>query len=189
MKIATYNVNGVNGRLPVLLRWLEESAPDIVCLQELKAPDDKFPEKPIRDLGYDMIWQGQKSWNGVGDPQPGRRNPRKAQSVQKIAVPTKHHTGTDLLRSGHPAGLLVRDHIPMWYHHKGSRQQWLLCAGVRLRLVGYRFHTYILLAFDIKQYMTTNPPVISAGRSCAQEVVLTSNWRLCREANATAATR
>ena len=65
MKIATYNVNGVNGRLPVLLRWLEEAKPDIVCLQELKAPDEKFPEKPIRDLGYNAIWHGQKSWNGV----------------------------------------------------------------------------------------------------------------------------
>lgn len=65
MKIATYNVNGVNGRLPVLLRWLEEAAPDIACLQELKAPQEKFPEGPIRDLGYDVIWHGQKSWNGV----------------------------------------------------------------------------------------------------------------------------
>jgi exodeoxyribonuclease-3 len=65
VKVATYNVNGVNGRLPVLLRWLKESQPDIVCLQELKAPQEKFPEKAIRDLGYDAIWQGQKSWNGV----------------------------------------------------------------------------------------------------------------------------
>jgi exodeoxyribonuclease-3 len=65
MKIATYNVNGVNGRLPVLLRWLTETAPDIVCLQELKAPDEKFPERAIRDLGYDAIWHGQSAWNGV----------------------------------------------------------------------------------------------------------------------------
>jgi exodeoxyribonuclease-3 len=65
MKIATYNVNGVNGRLPVLLRWLEMRRPDVVCLQELKAPDEKFPEKAIRDLGYDAVWHGQKSWNGV----------------------------------------------------------------------------------------------------------------------------
>src|ERR1700754_908904 len=65
MKIATYNVNGVNGRLPVLLRWLRGADPDIVCLQELKAPQEKFPESPIRDLGYDAIWHGQKSWNGV----------------------------------------------------------------------------------------------------------------------------
>ncbi|WP_343704523.1 exodeoxyribonuclease III [Chitinophaga sp.] len=65
MKIATYNVNGINSRLPVLLRWLEESAPDVVCLQELKAPQEKFPEQAIRAAGYDVNWHGQKSWNGV----------------------------------------------------------------------------------------------------------------------------
>lgn len=65
MKIATYNVNGVNGRLPVLLRWLDEAAPDIVCLQELKAPQDNFPLKAINDAGYNAIWHGQKQWNGV----------------------------------------------------------------------------------------------------------------------------
>ena len=54
MKIATFNVNGVNGRLPVLLRWLEESKPDIVCLQELKAPQEKFPEAAIAKAGYDL---------------------------------------------------------------------------------------------------------------------------------------
>jgi exodeoxyribonuclease-3 len=65
MKIATYNVNGINGRLPVLLKWLEETEPDVVCLQELKAPDEKFPEQAIKDAGYNAIWLGQKSWNGV----------------------------------------------------------------------------------------------------------------------------
>ena len=65
MKIATYNVNGINGRLPVLLRWLAETTPDVVCLQELKAPEEKFPEAAIKDAGYNAIWHGQKSWNGV----------------------------------------------------------------------------------------------------------------------------
>jgi len=65
MKIATYNVNGVNGRLNVLLQWLEEAKPDVVCLQELKAPQDKFPIKAINDAGYNAIWHGQKQWNGV----------------------------------------------------------------------------------------------------------------------------
>lgn len=65
MRIATYNVNGVNGRLPVLLKWLEETQPDVVCLQELKAPDEKFPHQAILDAGYNAIWHGQKSWNGV----------------------------------------------------------------------------------------------------------------------------
>lgn len=65
MKIATYNVNGINGRLPVLLRWLEEAQPDIVCLQELKAPQERFPISEINAAGYNAIWKGQKSWNGV----------------------------------------------------------------------------------------------------------------------------
>jgi exodeoxyribonuclease-3 len=65
MKIATYNVNGVNGRLPVLLRWLQESQPDVACLQELKAPDEKFPLAAIEEAGYQALWHGQKSWNGV----------------------------------------------------------------------------------------------------------------------------
>ncbi|QNK61824.1 exodeoxyribonuclease III [Pedobacter sp. PAMC26386] len=65
MKVATYNVNGINARLPVLLRWLEQTAPDVVCLQELKAPQEKFPEQAILDAGYQVVWHGQKSWNGV----------------------------------------------------------------------------------------------------------------------------
>ena len=65
MKIATYNVNGVNGRLPVLLRWLKQARPDVVCLQELKAPQEKFPEPALSAAGYGAIWHGQKSWNGV----------------------------------------------------------------------------------------------------------------------------
>jgi exodeoxyribonuclease-3 len=65
VKIATYNVNGVNGRLPVLLKWLQTSKPDIVCLQELKAPEEKFPETDLEKAGYGAIWHGQKSWNGV----------------------------------------------------------------------------------------------------------------------------
>jgi len=65
MKIATYNVNGINGRLPVLLRWLSETLPDVVCLQELKAPQEKFPQQAIENIGYKALWNGQKSWNGV----------------------------------------------------------------------------------------------------------------------------
>lgn len=65
MRIATYNVNGVNGRLQVLIKWLEETTPDIVCLQELKAPQEKFPLIAIQAAGYEAIWHGQKSWNGV----------------------------------------------------------------------------------------------------------------------------
>lgn len=65
MKIATFNVNGIRSRLPNLLEWLQREAPDVVCLQELKAPDDAFPSVPILAAGYHAVWHGQKSWNGV----------------------------------------------------------------------------------------------------------------------------
>jgi exodeoxyribonuclease-3 len=72
MKIATYNVNGINGRLPVLLKWLKEASPDIVCLQELKAPQERFPLQEINKAGYEAIWNGQKRWNGVAILAKGR---------------------------------------------------------------------------------------------------------------------
>jgi exodeoxyribonuclease III len=65
VKIATFNVNGINGRLPLLLDWLAEAEPDVACLQELKAPDERFPAAAIEAAGYGAIWHGQKSWNGV----------------------------------------------------------------------------------------------------------------------------
>src|SRR5450631_3322877 len=65
MRIVTYNVNSINAPLPNLLRWRQQTAPDVVCLQELKAPQEKFPQTAIRDAGYGVIWHGQKSWNGV----------------------------------------------------------------------------------------------------------------------------
>jgi len=65
MKIATFNINGIIGRLPVLLRWLDQAQPDVVCLQELKAEGKRFPEKALNDAGYQAIWKGEKSWNGV----------------------------------------------------------------------------------------------------------------------------
>jgi len=65
MKIATYNINGVNGRIDTLLKWLKEADPDIVCLQELKCEDKSFPIRKINDAGYQAKWHGQKAWNGV----------------------------------------------------------------------------------------------------------------------------
>ncbi|MBV6319636.1 exodeoxyribonuclease III [Duganella violaceipulchra] len=65
MRIATFNVNGIGSRLPALLQWLDQTRPDVVCLQELKAPQEKFPEAAINAAGYQALWHGQKSWNGV----------------------------------------------------------------------------------------------------------------------------
>ena len=65
MKLATFNINGINRRLPNLLAWLQESRPDAVCLQELKAEDSAFPASALREAGYQAVWQGQQTWNGV----------------------------------------------------------------------------------------------------------------------------
>ena len=73
LRIATYNVNGVNGRLPRLLEWLAETAPDVACLQELKTDDTKFPIAALRDAGYDAIWHGQRAFHGVAILARGER--------------------------------------------------------------------------------------------------------------------
>ena len=65
MKIATFNINNINRRLPNLLGWLSDAKPDVACLQELKATDSEFPASAIEKAGYRAVWRGQKSWNGV----------------------------------------------------------------------------------------------------------------------------
>ena len=65
MKVATFNINNINRRLPNLLRWLRAAKPDVVALQELKATDAEFPQAAIEKAGYGAVWPGQKPWNGV----------------------------------------------------------------------------------------------------------------------------
>lgn len=65
MKLATFNINGVNKRLDNLLAWLCETEPDVACLQELKATDEQFPRSTIEAAGYGAVWRGQSAWNGV----------------------------------------------------------------------------------------------------------------------------
>ncbi len=65
MKIATFNINNVNKRLENLSSWLARTEPDVVCLQELKADQEAFPARTLRSLGYQGIWRGERSWNGV----------------------------------------------------------------------------------------------------------------------------
>jgi exodeoxyribonuclease III len=125
MKIATYNVNGVNGRLPVLLQWLEETKPDVVCLQELKAPQEKFPEQAIRDAGYNAIWHGQKSWNGVAilarnlDIQEIGRglagDPEDLHSRYIEAMVNGIHVGCLYLPNGNPAPGPKFDYKLKWF--------------------------------------------------------------------------
>ena len=65
MRIATWNVNSLNVRLPHVLEWLSEAKPDLLCLQETKIDDERFPRELIEFAGYRVIYAGQKSYNGV----------------------------------------------------------------------------------------------------------------------------
>jgi exodeoxyribonuclease III len=113
VKIATYNVNGIGARLPNLRRWLAETTPDVVCLQELKAPQEKFPEGLIREAGYGVIWHGQKSWNGVAilarDTEPAevrRALPGDAEDIHSRYIEARVHDlliGCLYLPNGNPA--------------------------------------------------------------------------------------
>ena len=146
MKIATYNVNGVNGRLPVLLRWLEETTPDVVCLQELKAPQEKFPEKAIQDLGYRAIWHGQKSWNGVAilarNEQPEeicRALPGDEEDAHSRYIEANVNgitVGCLYLPNGNPAPGPKFDYKLRWFERLTSHAAELIASGKPVVLCG-----------------------------------------------------
>lgn len=146
MKIATYNVNGVNGRLNVLLRWLKEAKPDVVCLQELKAPSDKFPEKAINDAGYHAIWHGQKSWNGVAilsrnaEMQELRRvlpgDPEDSHSRYLEVVVNKMVIGCLYLPNGNPYPGPKFEYKLKWFKRLTAHSKKLLAHDVPVALIG-----------------------------------------------------
>lgn len=146
MRIATFNVNGVNGRLPVLLRWLREAAPDVVCLQELKAPQERFPVDAIGAAGYGAVWHGQKSWNGVAilargaEPVETRRglpgDPGDAQSRYIEAAVDGVLFGCLYLPNGNPAPGPKFDYKLRWFARLTAHAQELLALGVPVVLAG-----------------------------------------------------
>jgi exodeoxyribonuclease III len=158
MKLATFNVNGVNGRLPVLLRWLDEAAPDIVCLQELKASQDKFPEGPIRDAGYRAIWHGQKSWNGVAilargiNPVETRRglpgDPDDTHSRYIEAAVNGLLVGCLYLPNGNPAPGPKFDFKLRWFDRLAAHAKALLASGAPVVLAG----DYNVMPTDLDVY-------------------------------------
>ncbi len=125
MKIATFNINDVNRRLPNLLAWLRASTPDVVCLQELKATDQAFPAAAIRDAGYGAVWQGQRSWNGVAilargaEPVPTRRrlpgDPSDGQSRYIEAAVGGVLVGSIYLPNGNPQPGPKFDYKLAWF--------------------------------------------------------------------------
>jgi exodeoxyribonuclease-3 len=146
MRIATFNVNGVNGRLGVLLRWLGEAQPDVVCLQELKTSQDKFPEAALRKAGYAAIWQGQKSWNGVAilsrgaEPIETRRNlpgdPADVHSRYIEAAVNGVLIGCLYLPNGNPAPGPKFDYKLRWFERLTGHAAKLFASGMPVVLAG-----------------------------------------------------
>lgn len=146
MKIATYNVNGINGRLPVLLRWLNDAAPDVVCLQELKAPQEKFPLEAIKAAGYNAIWHGQKSWNGVAilarnaEPQEIRNVlPGDEEDLHSRYIEAKVNgitIGCLYLPNGNPAPGPKFDYKLRWFERLRIHAAQLLASGEPVVLAG-----------------------------------------------------
>lgn len=146
MKIATFNVNGINGRLDVLLRWLDEAAPDVACLQELKAPGAKFPAAALRDAGYEAAWLGQPRWNGVAilsrvgaihttqhglsdDPDPAQRRYVEA-AVNGVIVASLY------VPNGNPRPGPRFDYKLTWFEELIVRAQLLIDSGAPVVLAG-----------------------------------------------------
>lgn len=158
MKIATYNVNGVNGRLPVLLHWLAQAQPDVVCVQELKAPQERFPEAAIRDAGYGAIWHGQKSWNGVAilargcDPVETRRglpgDPDDAHSRYIEAAVGGVLVGGLYLPNGNPRPGPKFDYKLAWFERLILHAADLLASGAPVVLAG----DYNVMPTDLDVY-------------------------------------
>ena len=146
MKIATFNVNGVNGRLPVLMRWLAEAKPDVACLQELKAPDEKFPEPAIRQAGYRAVWHGQKGWNGVAilardrTPMETRRGlPGDADDAHSRYIEAAVEgllIGCLYMPNGNPAPGPKFDCKLRWFDRLATHAAELLATGMPVVLVG-----------------------------------------------------
>lgn len=146
MRIATFNVNGVNGRLSVLTRWLAEAQPDIACLQELKASDEKFPAAAIQAAGYQAIWQGQRSWNGVAilarsrTPTETRRGlpgePGDTQSRYIEAAVDGILVACLYVPNGNPVPGPKFDYKRRWFERLAAHAAELLATGLPVVLAG-----------------------------------------------------
>ena len=146
LRIASYNINGINSRLGILTRWLEEFQPDVVGLQELKCTDEAFPHGAIEALGYKAIWHGQRSWNGVallsrvGEPVETRRalpnDPNLDQSRYIEAAVCGILVGNMYAPNGNPKPGPKFDYKLAWLDRLKDHAQDLLDSKLPAILVG-----------------------------------------------------
>ena len=146
MRIATFNINNVVKRLPNLLAWLEETKPDVVCLQELKATDAAFPAEALRSAGYGAVWKGQRTWNGVAilargaDPVairyalPG--DPADDQARYVEAAVNGVVIASIYLPNGNPRPGPKYAYKLAWFDRLAAHAKGLLAAGVPVALAG-----------------------------------------------------
>ena len=131
MLVVTYNVNSINSRLDALVQYLGERQPDVVCLQELKAPQDKFPLQAIQDAGYHALWHGQKSWNGVAII---TREP--AQEVQRGLPGDETDEQSRYIEAVYKGILIAGLYLPNGNPAPGPKFDYKLAWMERLRLRG-----------------------------------------------------
>ena len=146
LRIASYNINGINSRLAVLTRWLAEFEPDVVGLQELKCTDEAFPAAALEALGYSTIWHGQKSWNGVallsrvGAPVETRRalpdDPNLDQSRYIEAAVCGVLVGNMYAPNGNPKPGPKFDYKLAWLDRLNEHARALLDSGAPALLIG-----------------------------------------------------
>ena len=146
MKIATFNVNGINGRIDILLRWLAEARPDVVCLQELKAPQTQFPAAALKEAGYEAAWIGEGRWNGVallsriGAPVVTRRmlpgDPADVQARYIEAAAAGVLVGGLYLPNGNPQPGPRFDYKLAWFDRLIRHAATLLDSGAPVVLAG-----------------------------------------------------
>jgi exodeoxyribonuclease III len=146
VKIATFNINDINKRLNNLLTWLTKTTPDVVCLQELKAEHKAFPEQALKRLGYQAVWQGERSWNGVailsrdGSPVltrsslPGNPEDRQARYIE-AAVKGVLITSI-YLPNGNPQPGPKFDYKLAWLERLTRHAAELIATGIPVVLAG-----------------------------------------------------
>ena len=146
MKIATFNVNGVKGRMPRLLEWLVEAQPDVACLQEIKTADATFPTQPLRDAGYHLLVHGQRSHHGVAilsrrhEPVEVRRglpgNPDDLQARYLEADIAGLRIASVYLPNGNPTGSPNFDYKLAWFERLILHARTLVESGLPVILAG-----------------------------------------------------
>lgn len=160
MKIATFNINNINRRLPNLLQWLKRAGPDIVGLQELKCTDADFPHAALRKAGYAAVWCGQRTWNGVailsraGEPVVTRMalpgDPVDIQSRYIEAAVDGILIGCIYLPNGNPQPGPKFEYKLKWFKRLAAHARKLLKANVPVALIG----DYNVAPTDIDIYPT-----------------------------------